>query len=62
MREATCVGGGAVNGKSLYLPLNFVANLKLLLKSLIKKKIKGEELPNSFFKVVIPFYIPISSV
>ena len=49
MREATCVGGGAVNGKSLYLPLNFVANLKPLLKSLIKKN-KGTGTARQFFQ------------
>ena len=29
-REAVCVGGGGVYGKSLHLLLNFVMSLKLL--------------------------------
>ena len=41
------VGGGAIDGKSLYLPLNFVANLKLLLKKSHKKRGGGQKLPLS---------------
>ena len=33
MGEAVHIGGQRENGKSLYLPLNFAVNLKLLLKS-----------------------------
>ena len=38
MGEAMHVVGQGVHKKSLYLPLNFVVNLKLLLKSYHKSK------------------------